>query len=121
VKAQQLGERGEPDVPTDVVATGLPHDHEVVEPIVSIEEGENETSLTALSDQVGSRFTNSLQTLARCRSIYSSMIPPAIKKDGGIVTICDPVKVVQHEIFQDSNLLYQKYFLLTWKSREHQD
>jgi hypothetical protein len=87
MKAQQLRERGEPDVPSDVVATSLPYDHEVMEPIVSIEEGENETSLAALSDQVGSRFTNSLQTLTRCRSIYSSMVPPAIqkkKKDGGI-------------------------------------
>ena len=50
VKAKQLGERREPDVPSDVVAAGLPHDHEVVKPIVPIEEGENKIPLTALSD-----------------------------------------------------------------------
>ena len=51
VKAEQLGERGEPDIPSNVVATRPPHDHEVMKPIVSIEEGENEASLAAtLSD-----------------------------------------------------------------------
>ena len=50
VKAKQLRERREPDVSSNVVATGLPHNHEVVKPIVPIEEGENEIPLTALSD-----------------------------------------------------------------------
>ena len=77
MKAKQFGERGEPDVPSNVVATGPPHDHKVMKPIVSIEEGENEASLcTTLSDQVGSWFTNSLQSLARCGSVYGSMVPP---------------------------------------------
>ena len=51
METQKLGERGEPDVPSNVVATRPSDDHEVVEPTLSIEEGEHEASLTAaLSD-----------------------------------------------------------------------
>ena len=77
MKAQQLGERGEPDVPSNVVATRPSNDHKVVEPTLSIEEGEYEASLAAaLSDQVGSWFTNLLQSLACCGSIDCTMVPP---------------------------------------------
>ena len=77
METQQLGERGEPDVPSNVVATRPSDDHKVVEPTLSIKEGEHETSLTAaLSDQVGSWFTIILQSLARCGSIYCTMVPP---------------------------------------------
>ena len=87
VKAEQLGERGEPDIPSNVVATRPPHDHEVMKPIVSIEEGENEASLAAtLSDQVGSWLTDSLQPLACCGPIYGSMVPPEDQHNGYIVS-----------------------------------
>ena len=77
METQKLGERGEPDIPSNVVATRPSDNHKVVEPTLSIEEGEHKASLTAaLSDQVGSWFTNLLQSLARCGSIDCSMVPP---------------------------------------------
>ena len=52
-------------------------DSSMVEPTLSVEEGEHEASLTAaLSDEVGSWFTNLLKSLARCGSIDCSMVPP---------------------------------------------
>ena len=58
VKAKKLRERSEPDVSTDVVATGLLNDHEVMEAAVSVEEREDETLFTALSNEIGTRLTD---------------------------------------------------------------